>query len=269
MYLQQGSTGPNVATLQSRLNSALTPSPRLLADGVFGNRTGQAVRLFQQRKGLKVDGIVGPITAAALGMSLGGATGARGGGGGSRGGAGPAIAHTGTTGGTGSHPGLAPTGGAQPFVDLSIFNVVIEAAIAGFQKIASALLKRIDSEYVPRVVYNQAAAVINGAVITLAAGLRLITRTAVPLGQDPAAFVTGRIRTLLARAVATLTSALQPLVALPVIGNFVRRYLSGLARVTRVVDEALVNLRSTGQSAQATARQIAQALDEIARLITA
>lgn len=39
-------------------------------DGIYGNLTRQAVRYFQSKNGLAVDGIVGPKTAAALGMSL-------------------------------------------------------------------------------------------------------------------------------------------------------------------------------------------------------
>ena len=41
-------------------------------DGIYGNLTRKAVRYFQSRNGLAVDGIVGPKTAAALGISLGG-----------------------------------------------------------------------------------------------------------------------------------------------------------------------------------------------------
>ena len=40
-------------------------------DGIYGSQTRAAVRLFQSKNGLAVDGIVGPKTAAALGMSLG------------------------------------------------------------------------------------------------------------------------------------------------------------------------------------------------------
>ncbi len=39
-------------------------------DGIYGNLTRKAVRYFQQKNGLAVDGIVGPKTAKALGMSI-------------------------------------------------------------------------------------------------------------------------------------------------------------------------------------------------------
>lgn len=63
--LRIGSRGPGVAAVQSQLNALLMPSPKLVADGVFGMKTSQAVKQFQQRRGLTADGIVGPKTAAA------------------------------------------------------------------------------------------------------------------------------------------------------------------------------------------------------------
>ncbi len=39
-------------------------------DGVYGPKTKEAVKLFQRKNGLAVDGIVGKKTAAALGISL-------------------------------------------------------------------------------------------------------------------------------------------------------------------------------------------------------
>jgi len=44
------------------------------ADGVFGQDTYDAVVRFQKKNGLKADGVAGPATAAALGISLGGST---------------------------------------------------------------------------------------------------------------------------------------------------------------------------------------------------
>ena len=40
-------------------------------DGVFGSGTLAAVKSFQRKNGLTVDGIVGPATAAAMGITLG------------------------------------------------------------------------------------------------------------------------------------------------------------------------------------------------------
>lgn len=39
-------------------------------DGDFGQKTFEAVKKFQQKNGIAVDGIVGPVTAEALGISL-------------------------------------------------------------------------------------------------------------------------------------------------------------------------------------------------------
>ena len=42
------------------------------ADGIFGKNTYDAVVWFQRKNGLKTDGVVGPSTAAALGVTLSG-----------------------------------------------------------------------------------------------------------------------------------------------------------------------------------------------------
>ena len=59
--LRKGSRGSEVATLQRMLN--------LIADGIFGPLTDEAVREFQKSHSLVVDGIVGPKTWAALGVA--------------------------------------------------------------------------------------------------------------------------------------------------------------------------------------------------------
>ncbi|MCV7255360.1 N-acetylmuramoyl-L-alanine amidase [Mycobacterium hackensackense] len=62
-----GSTGPQVSELQRRLKNAFASyAGHLPIDGDFGPLTDAAVREFQRRSGLVVDGIVGPQTAAAL-----------------------------------------------------------------------------------------------------------------------------------------------------------------------------------------------------------
>jgi putative chitinase len=65
--LQLGSTGVDVAALQTALNALGFLNGAV--DGNFGPQTAQAVTAFQTGKGLTADGIVGPQTAAALGLA--------------------------------------------------------------------------------------------------------------------------------------------------------------------------------------------------------
>lgn len=67
--LRQGSSGPDVITLQYLLDiiSEYYPDiPGLAQDGIFGNGTRQSVIAFQQAMGLNADGVVGPLTWKAL-----------------------------------------------------------------------------------------------------------------------------------------------------------------------------------------------------------
>ena len=66
--LRRGSRGELVTTLQKRLKTwgYYTGS----VDGIFGSQTEQAVKYFQRKNGLAADGIVGPATAKAVGISL-------------------------------------------------------------------------------------------------------------------------------------------------------------------------------------------------------
>jgi len=65
---KQGSTGREVRDIQARLVAAgfLSEESGELSRGEFASETGKALRAFQQIKGLRADGIVGPDTWPAL-----------------------------------------------------------------------------------------------------------------------------------------------------------------------------------------------------------
>jgi len=66
--LRLHSTGPEVSEVQQALEAAGFYSHGI--DGIFGIETEAAVRSFQRREGLTPDGVVGPSTAAQLGVVL-------------------------------------------------------------------------------------------------------------------------------------------------------------------------------------------------------
>ncbi len=66
--LRRGSRGDLVTTLQKRLKTWGYYTGNV--DGIFGSQTEQAVKYFQRKNGLAADGIVGPATAKAVGISL-------------------------------------------------------------------------------------------------------------------------------------------------------------------------------------------------------
>jgi murein L,D-transpeptidase YcbB/YkuD len=68
VILKKGDSGSTVVIVQHALNiSGIQPA--LDEDGIFGNDTDAAVKAFQQKNKLQVDGIVGPATFAALGIT--------------------------------------------------------------------------------------------------------------------------------------------------------------------------------------------------------
>jgi peptidoglycan hydrolase-like protein with peptidoglycan-binding domain len=87
--LRQGSTGAAVTRLQTMLNKVHPPKPPLATDGDFGPLTRAAVVAFQREAGLEPDGIVGPLTWAALEGRYSGSP-------------------------PGPHPGAPPAGGGGP-----------------------------------------------------------------------------------------------------------------------------------------------------------
>ena len=62
--LKKGSQGNDVVTLQKNLNKVL--GTKLAEDGDFGDKTFAAVKTFQNKAGLDVDGVYGPATDKAL-----------------------------------------------------------------------------------------------------------------------------------------------------------------------------------------------------------
>ena len=67
---RQGSTGEQVRIIQTKLKNWGYYDGAV--DGIFGSGTAEAVRYFQRKNGLTADGIAGPATLKALGMSTGG-----------------------------------------------------------------------------------------------------------------------------------------------------------------------------------------------------
>lgn len=64
--LQRGSTGARVGKLQAGLNSVFPAYSDLVRDNVYGAQTEAVVTEFQKRVGIMPDGVVGPVTRAAL-----------------------------------------------------------------------------------------------------------------------------------------------------------------------------------------------------------
>ncbi len=65
---KQGSSGSVVTRIQQRLRDGGYYTYTI--DGIYGSRTTAAVKKFQKARGLTVDGICGPNTLSALGISV-------------------------------------------------------------------------------------------------------------------------------------------------------------------------------------------------------
>ena len=64
---RRGSTGSTVSTIQEKLKNWGYYSGEV--DGIYGSRTEAAVTSFQRKNGLTADGIAGPKTLEAMGIS--------------------------------------------------------------------------------------------------------------------------------------------------------------------------------------------------------
>jgi len=69
--LRFGSRGSDVAEIQAALNQLRSAQAKLMADGVYGNKTASRVKDFQRQNQLSADGIFGPISFAMLLKLLG------------------------------------------------------------------------------------------------------------------------------------------------------------------------------------------------------
>lgn len=67
LVLRKGATGATVLAVQNYLNN--NGYGYLVPDGKYGTKTMAAVRAFQTANGLKVDGLAGPKTLAAMGIA--------------------------------------------------------------------------------------------------------------------------------------------------------------------------------------------------------
>ena len=72
LTLKQGSTGTTVKTLQQKLKNWGYYTGAV--DGIYGAQTVSSVKSFQRKNGLTVDGIAGPKTLAAMGISASAST---------------------------------------------------------------------------------------------------------------------------------------------------------------------------------------------------
>ncbi len=69
LILKRGSTGYNVRIVQDTLKSQGFMSNSINSTGYYGLITRRAVMNFQRSRGLRVDGVVGPQTLRAMGLS--------------------------------------------------------------------------------------------------------------------------------------------------------------------------------------------------------
>ena len=69
---KRGSTGSVVTQIQTKLKAWGYYSAEV--DGVYGSKTEAAVKYFQQKNGLTVDGVAGQATLAAMGITDGSST---------------------------------------------------------------------------------------------------------------------------------------------------------------------------------------------------
>lgn len=132
--LKPGSTGNKVKEIQQNLKDWGYYDGNV--DGIFGTQTMYAVQDFQTKHGLSPDGVVGPQTAAKLGVSLG---------------------STSSTSSSGSNPG---SGNVYILAQL-VYGEARGEPYLGQVAVAAVVLNRVDSAQFPNsiagVIYQPGA----------------------------------------------------------------------------------------------------------------
>jgi len=248
-----GSRGPSVRTLQEVLNRT-TPSPGLHVDGAFGLKTDAAVRAFQRSKNLKPDGIVGPRTAAALGLRY-----------------------------TAAAPAPQPPGRPRPALenpvvpptqDPSAIAQLVEAVIQGLSEIHNNVLNIFHAlDDLPDVVLTEIRGLLSGPLHAAVAALREGSRIAKAGSAAAARVIEAAVRAAAQKLISALQACLSVLSRLPDIlgltgvADKIRSIIVKLQRaVESVIDTILRTLLGAGQavgeavfSILGTLRQVAAA----------
>lgn len=126
--LRRGSRGELVTTLQKRLKTWGYYTGNV--DGIFGSQTEQAVKYFQRKNGLAVDGIVGPATAKAVGISLTG----------------------GSSGGGSSSSGTGSSSGDVYLLARCVYGEARGESYKGQVAVAAVVLNRVRSSSFPNTI---------------------------------------------------------------------------------------------------------------------
>lgn len=252
-----GSRGPNVRTLQEALNNT-TPSPRLQPDGAFGLKTDAAVRAFQRLKNLKVDGIVGPKTAAALGLRFT-----------------AAVAPL--------PPGPSPQPPGPPRLpheipvtpgapDATAIAQLVEAVVQGLSEIHSGVLRVVNSlDELPDVVLNEIRSLLAGPFQAAVGILRGCVQAARVNVTAAASIIADAIRSAFQKminalqAILGVLSRLPDLLGLGSVADKIRQIIVKIQRaVEAIIDTIIRTLAGAGRSVVEAASAIVGILREVA-----
>jgi peptidoglycan hydrolase-like protein with peptidoglycan-binding domain len=253
--LALGSRGPDVRTLQAALNRAM-PSLNLQVDGAFGMKTDAAVRTFQQSKTLKRDGIVGPRTAAALGLRYTAAA---------------------------PLPGPSPQPPQRPRLPHetpvvpgpageSAIAQLVEAVIQGLSEIHSGVLRIVHAlEDLPDVVLNEIRSLLSGPFQAAVGILRGCVQVARANVAAAASIIGAAIRSAFQKMINALQSILSVLSRLPDllglsgVAEKIRQIIVKIQRaVEAIIDTIIRTLGGVGRTVSEAIPVILSALREVA-----